>query len=471
MELAFSNLGQLAAQLDNGLISATELTQHYLDRISKGDGKLHAYVHVDPEFAMNQAKAADLRRATGIKLSPLDGIPIAIKDLCDIAGQVTTGGSAAWKDRVRHETSTCVARLMQAGMVVLGKLHMVEFAFGGWGINPNMGTPVNPWGLPEHRIPGGSSSGSGVAVAAGLAPAALGSDTGGSVRIPASLNGVTGLKTTYGLISRHAAVPLSDTLDSIGFLARTAEDAWLLSRLVAGHDTKDPFTWNLPEAAPTVELQRKRPLEGIHLALMAIEDFPVPASDAVTAAYEQARRVFESLGASCQAYRIPFDFNELMRANGTIIAAEAYTYHKAYIEDPALPFGDKVRGRILGGKSIDASTYINALHLHQKIRQQWKHWIGQHANALLMPTLPCAAIRVDEVNEDSMALAAFTRAANFMNATGLSLPAGFSEEGLPVGVQLLGAPMSEPILTAIGSAFQSETDWHMRQPDLSSIGL
>lgn len=471
MELAFSSLGQLAARLDDGTLGAVELTQHYLDRIAAGDGGLHAYVHVDADAALRQAQAAQTRRDAGYALGPLDGVPIAIKDLCDVAGQVTTGGSAAWRERVRQETATSVQRLLQAGMVVLGKLHMVEFAFGGWGLNPRMGTPVNPWGLPQARIPGGSSSGSGVAVAAGLAPAALGSDTGGSVRIPAALNGVTGLKTTTGLISRHGAVPLSQTLDSIGFLARTAEDAWRLSRLSSGYDARDPATWSIPPATDMAQWRRAQPLQGIHLALMDLEQFPVPASEAVLQAYDQARKVFQSLGATCETYRLPFDFNALMRANGTIIAAESYAYHQAYIADAGLPFGDGVRGRILNGRQVDAASYIGALQYHETVRRQWYDWVQAHGDALLMPTLPCTACRIDEVDETSMALASFTRAANFMNAVALSLPAGFSDDGLPVGVQLLGAPLSEPRLAAIGAAFQQETDWHLRRPDLRAVGL
>ncbi|MBB5213879.1 amidase [Parapusillimonas granuli] len=471
MELAFSSLGQLAKKLDTGALSALELTRHYLDRIEKGNAGLHAYVHVDAQGALQQARAADARRASGYSLGPLDGVPIAIKDLCDIAGQATTAGSEAWRGRVRHETATVVSRLLQAGMVVLGKLHMVEFAFGGWGLNPRMGTPVNPWGLPHAYIPGGSSSGSGVAVAGGLAPAALGSDTGGSVRIPAALNGITGLKTTSGLISRHGAVPLSDTLDSIGFLARTAEDAWWLSRLTAGYDAQDPATWHLPPAEPMAQWHAGKPLQGVHLALMDLEQFPTPASPAVVQAYGQARTVLQALGASVETYRLPFDFHELMLANGTIIAAESYAYHASYIEDPALPFGDGVRGRIRNGKTVDSASYIGALKYHREASRQWREWIVGHADALLMPTLPCAACRVDEVDENSLALASFTRAANFINATALSLPAGFSEDGLPVGVQLLGAPLAEPRLTAIGAAFQQETDWHLKTPDLHAVGL
>jgi len=471
MVSAFASLGQLSAQLASGAMSACELTQLFLQRIERANPGLHAYVHVDTEGAMQLARAADARRAGGYALGPFDGVPIAIKDLCDIAGQVTTAGSEAWRERQSDQTATVVKRLVQAGMVVLGKLHMVEFAFGGWGINPVMGTPVNPWGLPEKHIPGGSSSGSGVAVAAGLAPAALGSDTGGSVRIPAAFNGVSGLKTTYGLISRHGVVPLSETLDSIGFLARTLEDAWALSRLSAGYDALDPATWHAPVAAAAIRVPAAKPLAGVRLALMDPDQYPVEPAPAVEHALQEARRVFESLGASCETHRLPSDFYDMARVNGSLITAEAYAYHADTIADPALPLGAAVRARILAGRDISAATYIQMRAQHATARALWRHWIEQRADALLMPSVPLTACRHDEVDESSLAAASYTRAANFMNAAAASLPAGFSPEGLPVGVQIMGAPYSEARLTAIGAAFQQATDWHLRQPDLRAVGL
>lgn len=246
-DIAFATLSELALGLAEGRHSSVELAKHFLDRIDRANQALHAYVSVDADSTLRLAEAADARRRAGYGLlGPLDGVPVAIKDLCDIEGQIATAGSQAWRQRRGTTTSTAVARLLAGGMVPLGKLHMVEFAFGGWGTNPVMGTPRNPWDLEHARIPGGSSSGSGVAVAAGLAPAALGSDTGGSVRIPAALNGVTGLKTTRGLISLHGAVPLSGTLDSIGPLTRDVRDALLLTQAMAGADPRDPLTQGVP---------------------------------------------------------------------------------------------------------------------------------------------------------------------------------------------------------------------------------
>ena len=195
-----ATLPELADGLAQGRWTSTDLVRFYLDRIERAEGKLHAFVIVDAQGALAAAALSDARRAAGQAIGALDGVPIAVKDLCDIEGQVTTGGSAAWRERRSTATADVVSRVLEQGMVVLGKTHMTEFAFGLWGTNPLMGTPWNPWDLTQHRVPGGSSSGSAVAVAAGLAPAAIGSDTGGSVRVPAALNGITGLKTTWGLV-------------------------------------------------------------------------------------------------------------------------------------------------------------------------------------------------------------------------------------------------------------------------------
>src|SRR5690606_18944884 len=255
-------------------------------------------------------------------------------------------GSQAWRQRRSSFTATAVRRLLDAGMVILGKTHMVEFAFGGWGTNPVMGTPRNPWDLACHRIPGGSSSGSGVAVAAGLAPAALGSDTGGSVRIPAALNGITGLKTTRGLISLHGAVPLSHTLDSIGPMTRDAHDAMLLAQALAGPDPHDAATLAAPRLDYAAPDEDDAPLAGVHIAVMAPRQYPVAVDADMERSLQQARAVLQALGAHVQERELPFDFHAMMLANGRIIAAEAYARHRGYIEDAGLPLGEFVRARV-----------------------------------------------------------------------------------------------------------------------------
>jgi len=471
-ELAYASLVELAEGLAAGRYSAVELARHYLHRIGRANAKLHAYVQVDEEGALQLAAAADARRAAGYSLGPLDGLPVALKDLCEVEGKITTAGSQAWLQRRSAFTGTAVARLLAAGMVVLGKTHMVEFAFGGWGTNPVMGTPHNPWDLAHARIPGGSSSGSAVAVAAGLAPAALGSDTGGSVRGPAALNGITGLKTTAGLVSLHGAVPLSHTLDSVGPMTRDARDAMLLTQLMAGPDPQDPATLAAPVLAydPYPPADGKLPLAGVRLRVMPPSQYPLAPTPDVVAAFEAACALMRELGAQIEERSIPFDFHAMMLRNGQIIAAEAYALHRDYIEDANLPLGEYVRGRVLGGKDLPAAEYIHALQEHARAKRAWREWM-RDADALLTPGLPFPACKVEEVDESQTPLAAFNRAGNFMGACGLGLPAGFSAQGLPIGVQLLGKPFDDARLCRIGIAFQQASDWHRRTPDLSPLGL
>ena len=470
-EIAFATLGELAAGLAQGQYSSVELTRHFLDRIAQANPALGAFVSVDSAGALRLAEAADARRQSGYGLlSPLDGVPVAVKDLCDIQGQITTAGSEAWRDRRSGVTATAVSRLLDAGMVMLGKTHMVEFAFGGWGTNPVMGTPRNPWDLQQPRVPGGSSSGSGVAVAAGLAPAALGSDTGGSVRIPAALNGVTGLKTSRGLISLYGAVALSTTLDTLGPLTRDTRDAMLLTALMAGPDAQDPLTLGVPAFQFREPAPGEQPLRGVRIALMPLSQHPIAVDADALSALDDARRVLAGLGAEVAETPFPFDFREMMQRNGQIIAAEAYAVHRGYIEDPAQPIGQYVRARVLSGKGLSAADYIAALQAHAQARRDWLDWMSDF-DAVLTPSAPFGARRLEEVDEAATPLAAFTRAGNYVNASGLALPAGFTANGLPLGVQLLGKPGAEGVLGRIGMAFQAVTDWHRQSPDLKAVGL
>lgn len=470
-EIAFATMSDLADGLAKGRYSAVEVTRHFLDRIDRANPALGAFVSVDSAGALRLAEASDARRRAGYgMLSALDGIPVSIKDLCDIQGQITTAGSEAWRERRGGVTATAVARLLNAGMVLLGKTHMVEFAFGGWGTNPVMGTPRNPWDLKRARVPGGSSSGSGVAVAAGLAPAALGSDTGGSVRIPAALNGITGLKTTRGLISLHGSVALSHTLDSIGPLTRDTRDSLLLTEALSGADPLDPVTRGVPAYRFREPLAGAKPLLGMRIAVMPAAQYPIAVDDAVQGALDDAQRVLAALGAEFVEAPFPFDFHDMMLRNGLIIAAEAYAQHRDYIEDDALPLGRYVRARVLGGKQVTAADYIRALQAHAAACAAWRNWMRDF-DAVLAPCLPFAACPLEEVDENATPLAAFTRPGNYVNASGLALPAGFTADGLPIGVQLLGGPEGEAALGRLGMAFQAATDWHLRRPDLATIGL
>lgn len=468
---AFMTMTEIAAALAQGQFTSVEITRLYLDRIARANGKLHAYVSVDEGLAMSMARAADERRAKGVSLSPLDGVPFAAKDLCELKGHITTAGSQAWVDRRSQIDCTALMKCLQAGMVMLGKTHMVEFAFGGWGTNPVMSTPWNPWDLDVHRVPGGSSSGSGVAVAAGLAPAAIGSDTGGSVRIPSGLNGLTGLKTTRGLISLHGAVSLSHTLDTIGPMVHSAEDAALWTAIMAGPDPLDPSSLHHPrfEWHQTGEGGSK-PLLGVKLGVLPAEQYPMDVDPDELVAFEAMCATFKELGAVIEPLPLSFDFHDLMVRNGQIIAAEAYALHQAYIEDESLPLGQYVRARVLGGKSITAAQYIEAIK-HQRASSAQYVQLMQGFTALITPAFPFPAVPLSEVDEVQTPMAAFCRAGNYLSTCGLVLPAGLSKDGLPLSVQLMGKPFAEAEILRVGVAVQAVTDWHRLRPELASLGL
>jgi aspartyl-tRNA(Asn)/glutamyl-tRNA(Gln) amidotransferase subunit A len=471
VDIAFKTMTELAEGLATKQFSSQEVAEHFLGRISKANKKLHAYVSVDADMTLAMARAADDRRAKGISLSALDGVPFAAKDLCELKGHVTTAGSQAWRERRSDTDCTALMKLLRSGMVMLGKTHMVEFAFGGWGTNPVMGTPWNPWDLQTHRVPGGSSSGSGVAVAAGLAPAAIGSDTGGSVRIPSALNGLTGLKTTHGLISLHGAVALSSTLDTIGPMTHSAMDAGAWTALMAGPDPLDPGSLNHPAFEwRSDQPLGKQPLAGVHLAVLPANQYPMTVDEASLQAFEDACKVFTSLGARLTELSLPFDFDDLMKRNGQIIAAEAFAIHGSYIDDAKLPLGPAVRHRIKGGQSISAGQYVQALAHRRASSAQWGDLMRNYA-ALLTPAIPFPAIALSEVDELQTPMASFSRAGNYLTACGLVLPAGLNSAGLPLSVQLLGKAFSEAELLRIGVAFQHVTNWHRAKPDLAGVGL
>jgi aspartyl-tRNA(Asn)/glutamyl-tRNA(Gln) amidotransferase subunit A len=464
----FSSLTELSNEIAARQYNAKELSTLYLKRIQRGNSKLHAFIDVCEESVMQQACASDLRRASGHCLGPLDGLPIAIKDICDIEGQLSRCGSEVWATRRGIVTSTVVKRLRAAGMVILGKTHMVEFAFGGWGTNPTQGTPFNPWDLKHHRAPGGSSSGSGVAVAAGLAPAAIGTDTGGSVRIPASLVGITALKTTPGLISLYGVNPLSMTLDTVGSMTRSVADSALITQALAGADIHDVATVNVPIADYRKSLSKNSSLKGVRVVVLSEDQFPLTVEPAISVAFRQSVDILRSLGATILERKFPFDFADLMRRNGQIISAEAWQILGRIVNDSDAPVNDAVRSRVKSGANVSAKDYIEALKHHRNACKAWQEWMFD-ADVLLTPTLPIVARRLDEIDEYEMTLSTFTRGVNYLGACALTLPAGLSEIGLPIGVQLVAKHFDEATLIHVGCAFQQVTDWHRQTPDLSNL--
>ncbi len=462
-DLPFPTLIDLAAQLARGDTTSRALVDACLARIAASDGTLHAFIEVYRDEAIALADAADLERATGFARGPLHGLPIALKDLLEIEGRQTTAGSKSWLGRRSDHTATAVTKLLAAGMIPVGKTHMVEFAFGGWGRNAPMGAPWNPWDRKTHRVAGGSSSGSAVAVAAGLVPAAIGSDTGGSIRIPAALCGLTGLKPTFGLVSLHGAVPLSTVFDSIGPLAHTVEDIALLTDAMSGQDPHDPGTLAAPRVDCSAALSGAIDVRGMRITVLAPEQFPSYLEPDVRRARDEAIAHFRQRGAIVEEARVPFDLDTIAAALGMMLATEAFAYHRDYAEDPAVPLDPWVRKRLLGGKGVTAAQWLDALTATRRAQAQFADWM-RGRDALLTPTLPITAVPMAEVDESKAPLADFTRAVNYLGGCAMSLPAGLSSTGMPIGVQLVGAPFAEPVLIRLGRAFQDATDWHRRRP-------
>ena len=466
MSLSWMGLTELAALLKAGKLSSLELTQHLLQRINQADSTLHAFTKVYADQACALARAADQARTSGLPLGALHGLPVVLKDLLDIDGQICTLGSKHYVTRRATQTSATVERLLQAGMVPLGKLHMTEFAFGGWGTNPLMGTPRNPWDLKTHRVPGGSSSGTGVAVAAGYAPIGIGSDTGGSVRIPSAFNGLTGLKVTFGRISLHGTGLLSWTLDSIGPMGRNVRDCALVLDALVGPDSRDPTTLDQPLE---IFAREPRSVRGMQLALPAVDQLPAFMDPGVIAAWQAAAQVFESLGATIVPVRLPDWYFNLSLNAGRIIASEAYSLHRPYVNDLTAQLGPAVRQRMQFAESFAPGAYAEELRTMRELRRAFVEWFEPY-DALLLPSAAIPAMPVADVDEASPIPGYLTRPANYLGLCGLSQPAGLVR-GLPVSLQIVGKPFAERTVLSLGQAFESATEFHLQHPDLSALGL
>ena len=450
---------QLSQLLQSRELSPVELTDAYLAKIDQHDPKLHAFVAVYAEDARLAARGAEAAIRAGHSVGPLHGVPIALKDLVELEGRVVTGGSEAFKARRATRSATLAKKLMAQGMVILGKTHTVEFAMGGWGTNSLRGTPWNPWDPKHARTPGGSSSGSGVAVAAALAPWAVGTDTGGSVRLPASWCGVTGLKTTIGRISTYGVLPLSPTLDTPGPMARSVEDAALLYVAMQGADPLDPLTRGLPYTDPMPTL--KRGVGGLRLARMPEVERQYASTD-VLAAYDRSLSELEKLGAEIVAVELPFLFADVAAFNLRIMAVESYALYHELVNDEKTPLDPHVRPRVAGGRNVTAQAYIEALRMRDVMKAQYAAAL-EGIDALLTPTTMTTAVLLDEVDQ-TKAPAHYTRFGNYLDLCALALPNGIAPDRLPTSLQIVCSAYNEATALRIGWAYQDSSDWHLRRP-------
>ena len=464
-EPALMPLVALAKAIADKKISSREATKSCLDRTAQWQSRLNAFMTIETDEALKAAGQADAALAKGNSRGALHGVPLAHKDMYYDAGKVVTCGSKIRRDFVATTTSTALQRLKDAGTVRLGSLQMAEFAYGPTGHNAHFGAVHNPWNI-DH-ITGGSSSGSGAAVAARLTSAALGSDTGGSVRMPAHFCGVTGLKTTVGRVSRAGAMPLSQSLDTVGPLAQSAEDCALLLGLMAGADPEDPTA--IAGALPDYMAATKRPMQGITIGVPTA--FYVDDLDGeVARVLDETIATLKREGAAIVKVELP-DQRQLSSASQLVLAVEAAAFHKRWMIERPQDYGPQVLMRLQNGLAVPAVSYLEAM--------RWRGAaLSAHAaatagvDAVIAPVspIPAPTIVESDVGNSPEAdavlprITRFTRPVNYLGVPALSIPCGFTRSGLPVGLQLIGRSFDEATLLRIGAAFQRATDFHARVP-------
>lgn len=461
-DLTQLSMQALAAKLKSRSVSPVDIVDTCLERIASLDPKLHAFVEVYEKEARLAAEAADKAIRSGHAVGPLHGIPIALKDLVELEGRVATGGTAVWRDRRATRTATLAKKLISAGMIIIGKTHTVEFAFGGWGTNQHLGTPWNPWDANTHLTPGGSSSGSGVAVAARMVPCALGTDTGGSVRVPAAWCGITGLKTTIGRISTYGVLPLSPSLDTPGPMTRSVEDAALLLQVMQGADPLDPRTLALRDVDPLPTLRRG--VKGLRLARIASAERD-GVDDDVLAAYDRSLEQLEAMGADIVDLTLPRSFLDYGSTSGRIMAAEAYALLSHIVDNNDLSIDEAVRPRVRAGAAISSREYLEVLAERDRLKLEFTAATA-HVDALLAPVTMTPAIPLATIDQ-STTPAFFTRWVNFLDLCGLAVPNGFTSTGLPLSLQIVCHGGDEAMALRIGWAWQNATDWHECVPPLA----
>ncbi len=466
-EPALLSLTAVASAIASRTISSREATKSCLDRIARFQPRLNAFMTIEPEQALQAADAADAALAKGQSFGALHGVPLAHKDMFYESGKVSTCGSSIRKGWVAETSSTALQRLKDAGTVRLGTLQMSEFAYGPTGHNAHFGPVQNPWRL--GHITGGSSSGSGAAVATRLTFAALGSDTGGSIRMPANFCGVTGLKTTVGLISRAGAMPLSQSLDTIGPLARSTEDCALLAGLMAGADPNDPTTRDAP--VPNYMAATRGSMKGLCIGVPSA--FYVDDLDAeIGRVLDETIATLAREGARIVRIGLP-DQRQLSAACQILLAVEAAGFHRAWMIERPQDYGPQVLMRLENALAIPALTYLEALRWRgPALAAHLAAAAGVDAIVAPVAPIPAPTIAESDVGNQKGAevviqnLTRFTRPINYLGLPSLAVPAGLTATGLPVGMQLIGKPFDETTILRIGAAFQRATDFHTRQPDL-----
>jgi aspartyl-tRNA(Asn)/glutamyl-tRNA(Gln) amidotransferase subunit A len=459
-DLAFLGLADAAELIRARKLSPVEYTQALLDRTTRLDGRYHAYIRLTPDVALAAARQAESEITAGRWKGPLHGIPFALKDIIDVAGLPTTAHSKVLIDNVAAADAPVTARLKAAGGIMMGKLATHEFAIGGPSFDLPWPPAVNPWG--GKHFPGGSSSGSGVALAAGLVPAALGTDTGGSVRNPASMCGITGLKPTYGRVSRRGVLPLAYSLDHVGPMTRTVRDNALLLQILAGHDPEDPGSADV--AVPDYAADLDRGAKGLKLGLVRhFYTTDMQAHPEQVQAIERVGEILRELGAEVREIRLE-PLEDYAACTRLIIRCEAYAIHRRWLAERPGDYGELARQRILDGAAVSAADYIDALRMRARLTRRTLDAFSGIDAALTVsnmdPTFP--------IDDAEASLRAYPRQARQpFNVTGqpaIAIPAGFTKNGLPLSLQLIGHPFHEAMVYRIAQAYERATAWTERHP-------
>lgn len=468
-ELLHLGIAETGRMLRSREISVPELVSASLSRIAETSAT-GAFFDVYTERSLTLAQAHQTLLDMRVDLGPLHGLPLALKANIDIAGQVVDAGSRILEDRVADEDATVASALQRGGAVVVGATAMHEFAWGGTTQNPHRGSCRNPWDL--DRIPAGSSGGSGAAAATRSVLGTIGTDTGGSVRLPASMNGVTGLRPTIGRVSNTGVLPLAWSMDTVGPIAPSAEDCALMFATIVGFDHRDPTSRDVPIGDPLAQLAR--PIDGLRIAL--VDGYSLSGlQPGVDAAVRAALGTLAELGCRIETITVP-ELAHVVDAQIVIDACEPSALHLPWLETRAAEYGDDVRTRLQAGTAFSAVDYIQA----QRFRTHLRSIVAQHldeVDAILCPTIPFTAPRLDQrtvpvdgSEEDTLVgNMKFTAIASMTGMPAISVPCGFDGDGMPVGMQLIAAPFAEELLLRMAHAFQSATGFHSALPPLISV--
>jgi aspartyl-tRNA(Asn)/glutamyl-tRNA(Gln) amidotransferase subunit A len=464
------SLTEAASAVARKELSPVELVEACLERIRATNESLCAYIDVYEEESLAVARAAETMAAAGHLLGPLHGVPISIKDMIALAGHRTTGGSKILADSISAEDARVAAALKGAGAIAIGKTNQHEFAWGGTSANPHYGFVRNPWDL--ECFPAGSSGGSGAAVAARTCYGSLGTDTGGSIRLPSAINGITGLRPTIGRVSNRGVIPLAWSMDTVGPMTRTVADCALMLGVIAGHDPKDPGTALVPVDDYTGDLHRG--VDGLRIGIVPdyfFEHLQVPVEAAVRAALD----TLVGLGAVTVDVEIE-NIHGNISAQLTVESCEPSTYHQRWLRERPADYGDDVRLLLELGELHLATHYIQAQRYRSLLRAEFLDAF-KSVDVFICPTLPFTATPVGDMSviiEDGVvenmlsAIMQFTGVPSLTGLPSLNVPCGFDDKGLPIGMQVIGAPFDESMLFRVGAAFQSETDFHTRRPSLDA---